>query len=510
VIERFYLKEYLSFEEVELEFDNGLIVFTGPSGSGKSILMNSILASFGFADAQATLSEATVSWSIDEELTGLSNEESNIFRQIKKDKVRYFINSQSTSKSTLKDICAKKLRHLSLKDYSDFDQDSLLGMIDSYGSNELLKSELIFYKEKFREYKRASKELQIIEDEQKKVTELKEFVAFEIKKIEDISPKIGEDEELFEIKKLLSKKEKIEEKISQAEAIFALEHTVSEALSVLDIDSSFFDDAMNELRSKFENSHEMFERLEDVNIEEVLDRIEALSSLKRRYGSIEEALIYKEEKKQELQKYENIDNTKDELALMVQKLFSEVQNSAKKITQERAKIRPFCEKALNTYLKELYMREIRLELKSSELNANGENEIALKLETTSLDKISAGEFNRLRLAVLALKSESMSEDGGVLMLDEIDANLSGEESMSVAKVLRKLSHKFQIFVISHQPQLTSMGDHHFLVYKDEKSYVKKLDSDQRVDEIARIISGEKITNEAKLFAKDLLKASLSV
>ena len=91
------------------------------------------------------------------------------------------------------------------------------------------------------------------------------------------------------------------------------------------------------------------------------------------------------------------------------------------------------------------------------------------------------------------------------MLDEIDANLSGEESMSVAKVLKQLSQYFQIFVISHQPQLTSMGDQHFLVYKNEnESHVRELGFDERIDEIARIISGESITQEAKGFAKELL------
>lgn len=94
------------------------------------------------------------------------------------------------------------------------------------------------------------------------------------------------------------------------------------------------------------------------------------------------------------------------------------------------------------------------------------------------------------------------------MLDEIDANLSGEESMSVAKVLRQLSVHFQIFVISHQPQLTSMGDQHFLVYKDgEKSLTKELNLNDRIDEIARIISGESVSNEAKSFAKELLEAN---
>jgi DNA repair protein RecN (Recombination protein N) len=99
----------------------------------------------------------------------------------------------------------------------------------------------------------------------------------------------------------------------------------------------------------------------------------------------------------------------------------------------------------------------------------------------------------------------MDDQGGVLMLDEIDANLSGEESMSVAKVLRHLARCYQIFVISHQPQLTSMGEQHFLIYKDDESRVRELNDAQRIEEIARIISGEGISEEAKGFAKELFE-----
>jgi len=97
-----------------------------------------------------------------------------------------------------------------------------------------------------------------------------------------------------------------------------------------------------------------------------------------------------------------------------------------------------------------------------------------------------------------------------LMLDEIDANLSGEESMSVAKVLRHLSTRYQIFVISHQPQLTSMGQQHFLIYKDDESRVRELNDEERIEEIARIISGEGVSDEARGFARDLFERSRGI
>ena len=162
---------------------------------------------------------------------------------------------------------------------------------------------------------------------------------------------------------------------------------------------------------------------------------------------------------------------------------------------------------LNGYLTMLYLRPASMDIEKVDHHSQGKDRIVLGLNGTKLEKLSSGEFNRLRLALLALRVESMEEQGGVLMLDEIDANLSGEESMSVAKVLRHLARCYQIFVISHQPQLTSMGEQHFLIYKDNESRVRELNDVERIEEIARIISGDGISDEARGFARDLFSRS---
>jgi len=510
MIERFYLKDYLSFQESELELKSGLVVFTGPSGSGKSILMESILASVGGATCDASVCESTVTWKIDEDNCGIQNEEINVFKHIKKEKSRYFINNQTLSKKAMNSIASNYLRHLSLKDFSDFENENLLRILDArigLKNRKFLKLKES-YSAAFREYLDVKRELNKIEEEEKKIVELKEFAAFEINKIAEINPSIGEDEELLKIKKELSKKEKVLEAIEGANQIFNSEHLVSLALDSLDIQSGFFDDAMNELRSVFDGAQERFTALESVDVEEVLNRIEALSGLKRRYGGIEEALEYKKQKESELEKYENIEIEKGALQEKYAQLLETIKSKAKEMTALRTKALVAFEKELNSYLKTLYLRDASVELSEIALSSFGMDKLDIKLNETPLAKISTGEFNRLRLAILALKSEFVSSNGGVLMLDEIDANLSGEESMSVAKVLKKLSKHFQIFVISHQPQLTSTADQHFLVYKDGTiSKTKELNFEEKVNEIARIISGENISQEAKKFAHELLEAN---
>jgi DNA repair protein RecN (Recombination protein N) len=513
MIERFYLKDYLSFKECELNLATGLVVFTGPSGSGKSILMNSILSSLGGASCEAALCESSVTWDVNADEIGIENDDINVFKHIKKEKSRYFVNNQSLSKKAISKVASQYLRHLSLKDFSDFKNENLLSILDNrvaVKSKRLPKLKQA-YTTSFIEYQEVKKELRLIEEEERKIVELKEFAAFEIKKIEDINPTTGEDEELLLIKKELSRKEKVLESIEAANEIFNLEHLATAALESLDVESGFFDDTMNELRAILDSAQEKFSALDDVDIEEVLNRIEALSSLKSRYGSVAEAIAYKEQKKLELEKYENIEIAKSDLETRYKKLSVEVEKLASELSSLRNKELTTLESSLNVYLQSLYLRDAQVSIQKVEFGPSGCDELSIKLNHTELTKISTGEFNRLRLAILALKSEHMNQNGGVLMLDEIDANLSGEESMSVAKVLRKLSKHFQIFVISHQPQLTSMGDQHFLVYKDGNiSKTKELNFDEKVDEVARIISGESVSDEAKKFARELLEANRCV
>jgi DNA repair protein RecN (Recombination protein N) len=264
---------------------------------------------------------------------------------------------------------------------------------------------------------------------------------------------------------------------------------------------------MNELRSYLDDGSNRISELDDIDIEEVLDRIEAISSLKRRYGSVEDILEYRDKKIQELNYFESIEVTKSDLEVEVNSLHVRLHKSADILSKTRKNSLKKLQNRLNEYLKQLYLRDVTLKLQKTELNSLGQDMLGIELDTTALSELSSGEFNRLRLALLAVHAEFLDNSNGVLMLDEIDANLSGEESMSVAKVLRNLSRVYQIFVISHQPQLTSMGERHFLVSKERYSSVSVLSDTQRVDEISRMISGEIITKEAKLFAKDLLRSS---
>ena len=509
MISRVYLKDCLSFEEVDLEFKKGLNIFTGPSGAGKSILMQAILSLFALADVKANLGEVLLNNSkIDDETYDLSSDDDIIIKSIKKDKVRYFLNNQSVSKKNLSDFSFKLIKHLNLKDTSEFDSLKLLDFLDrlTIQKNSDFKTIKDEFNISYKEFQETKKELQKILDDESKLEDLKEFAKFEIDKIEQINPTIDEYEELNLIKKRLAKKEKIEIAIKKASGIMEFNHSVTGALELMEVDSSFFDETMNELNNIFEKFSDSLHELDDINIENVLDRIEKLSALQKRFGSVEECLKYKEQKKLELESYENIFFQKEKLEKRFENLNKQLYILAKQISDFRKESSIILEEKINEYLKFLYLSDAKIILNEKELDSTGVDEVIFELNGVSLDTISSGEYNRLRLALLTSMSEFDIVDNGILFLDEIDANLSGKESDAISKVLNKLSDSYQIFAISHQPQLTSSANQHFLVDKiDGKSFVKELNNQERMTEIARMISGEKVTLEALEFAKNLLK-----
>lgn len=509
MIERLHVKNQLSFQECDIEFSSRLNVFTGPSGAGKSVLMQALLALFGYGEAMADLVECSIDSTLGLDEFGFEEESPNIFKFIKSKSSRYFINTSNVSKKGMAEVSRTFVNYLSMKDNAEFENSRLLNLLDGVcATKELTHSEdVLMFEREYTTYKAIKDEFLEIVAQEKKLEELKDFARFEIAKIDDVSPKIGEDEELLSFKKSLSKKEKLTLALENASPIFALESSVNEVLNLIERESSFFDECMNELRSIFERQSENLEALEEIDVESMLDRIEKIAQLKKRYGSIEEALTHRKLRQEELSKYENIAFEKGKLEKSVQKMELFLHEAAFKISQRRKMHLPLLQDKLNDYLKQLYMPDISLHVEPMEMFELGVDALHVGLGKVDLKKISSGEYNRVRLAFIATQNEFLQSRGGILILDEIDANLSGKESMSVANVLKTLSLKYQIFAISHQPQLSSKADVHFLVTKDalHVSHVHLLGYDERILELARMVSGEDVSVEALQFAKLLLE-----
>jgi len=233
--------------------------------------------------------------------------------------------------------------------------------------------------------------------------------------------------------------------------------------------------------------------------------------LKKRYGSIEEALEHLARRREELKRYETLSFEKQTLEKELGRLYELLEEQALALRKTRNTYLPILEKTVNRYLHELYMPQLNLSMEEETFHEKGADALHVNLGKVDVKKISSGEYNRLRLAFLATHNAFLLSKGGVLILDEIDANLSGKESMSVALVLKTLSQTYQIFAISHQPQLSSCANQHFFVSKDalHVSRVLPLNEEERIYELARMVSGENISEDALRFAKSLLESNHS-
>ena len=509
MISRFYLEDYLSFKQIDVEFKKGLVVFTGPSGAGKSVLMNSILSLFATTEAKAKISEVILEdLSITNENYSIDKDNDIIIKQTTTSKTRYLLNNQAISKKNLKEFTSSFSSYLHLKDISDFQSSKIIEFLDilSGQKNTTYIDLLDKFKNEYQELSILQKKLKRILSDEKDINDLIEFAKFEIEKISSIDPKEEEYEELKIIKSNLSKKDKIKEILEDTQPFLNNTHKISSALEMLDINSDFFDDVINEVNNAFEKFYDSVNSLDDTDIEDVLDRIEQLSALNKRFGSIPEALKYMDEKKIELERYENISFEKSILEKNINKLIKKIELLAVDISIIRKENIQIFEKKINEYLKYLYLENLTININKQSMDETGIDTIEFNLNGIKLDKISSGEFNRLRLALLTARSFYEIDTNGILFLDEIDANLSGKESQSIAKVLEELSKSYQIFAISHQPQLSATASQHFMVTKTNNiSSLKLLNHKERIDEIARMISGEDITKEALDFSKQLLQ-----
>jgi len=506
MIRRVYLKNLLSFRKTELEFAPGLVVLTGPSGAGKSLLMQAILADLGIGSSEAELSEIEISRPSDLVCDAYEAEETIALKAVRKERVSYYFDGQKISRRYLRELFSPYVQYLSVRDRGGFESETLAGLLDtSRSSADASYAKLLGeYRERYGIYADRRAALEEILRLEKERSEKMEFARFEIDRISAVDPKEGEYEELLKIKQRLSRIDKIKEAMEKAAAIFDFEESVQELFALSEKEGAYFGDAMNQLRADMEEASDMAEELEELDIENILDRLEKLSDLIRRYGSIPEALEYKAEKERELENYENAEKDQDALKQFLQSEEKELLALASRISQIRREEAAAVEKRLANYLTQLRLPEVSFTFTADVPGPSGADRIDLEMEGSDTSTLSGGEFNRLRLALMTVTLEGAGRGEGAVFLDEIDANVSGDESIAIAEMIARLAKVRQVFAISHQPHLSVRADQHILVRKIAgESIAESLGEEARIREVARIVGGEKADDEAVAFARKL-------
>lgn len=538
-------------KNLDLEFNEGLISLTGETGAGKSIILDGISLLIGersnlemirtgeeslFAEGVFDLSEVQK-----EKLNKLGfeieDDELIISRYFyRNSKSKITVNGMRMTVSKLKELMRNVLDLVGQHEHQYLlNKNYHLGLLDRFldkNGQELAKE----IRNNVSSLKMINKKIEEIETEKFRIMEKKDILEFQSNEIASLGLKENEDNELEEEYKILFNAGKISEKLENSiQRLKEGEYSVINSLGKIKKNLEQLSDiseTYSELKEKIENIiyevddigyslEDMVENVEsdDVRLEKVISRIDEINKLKLKYGStIEEILAFREEneKKLSLIKFENnelanLKKEKEEKA----KIYFE---NSRKLREIRKKVAENLEKTINVQLKDLNMANSKFKVAFSEktvISSKGMDDVEFIMVTNlgenykPLAKIaSGGEISRI---MLALKTVFSSVDNiSVLIFDEIDTGISGETVRKVAEKLKELSGTVQVICVTHSPQIAGKSNQQFFIKKEiennvTETKVRELNTDERIREIARIISGDNITETSIEHAKEIMK-----
>lgn len=535
---------------MDLNFNNGLISLTGETGAGKSIILDGISLLIGERSSVDMIRTGAENLSA-EGIFDITDEQKNklvelgydiddnelIINRIvdKNSKTKITINGKRMNVSTLKQIMSNVLDLVGQHEHQyllnkNFHLALLDKFLDKDGKNLYKKIQ-----ENVRELKRLNKKISEIEAEKMNIMEKKSIYEFQFNEINSLKLKENEDNELEEEYKILFNAGKIGEKLGESiQKLKEGEFSVSVSLAKVQKNLEYLSTISGnytEMVNKIENiSYELEEisyflenmaddiEVDDFKLEKVMNRLNEINKLKSKYGAtISEILMTKNvlEHKLSLVKFENeeLDKLKKE-----KKEKTEIYlKDCEKLRETRKKIAEYLSKKIDNQLKDLNMVSAKFKVQFTEkkvISFHGMDEVEFMMTTNvgedfkSLAKIaSGGEISRIMLALKIVFSEV--DDISVLIFDEIDTGISGETVRKVAEKLKELSSKVQVICVTHSPQIAGKSQQQFFIKKEvEDGYTEtkvcELNIEERTKEIARIISGDNITEASIIHAKEIM------
>lgn len=538
---------------MDLNFNNGLISLTGETGAGKSIILDGISLLIGerssvdmIRTGEENLSAEGIFDITDEQKNKLielgydiDDNELIINRVVDKNsKTKITINGKRMNVSTLKQIMGNVLDLVGQHEHQyllnkNFHLTLLDKFLDKDGKNLYKKIQ-----ENVREIKKLNKKISEIEAEKMNVMGKKSIYEFQFNEINSLKLKENEDNELEEEYKILFNAGKIGEKLGESiqklkEGEFSVSVSLAKVQKNLEYLSTISEN-YTEMANKIENiSYEIEEisyflenmaddiEVDDFKLEKVMNRLNEINKLKSKYGAtISEILMTKNdlENKLSLVKFENeeLDKLKKE-----KKEKTEIYlKDCEKLREMRKKIAEYLSEKIDNQLKDLNMVSAKFKVQFTEkkvISFYGMDEVEFMMTTNvgesfkSLAKIaSGGEISRIMLALKIVFSEV--DNISVLIFDEIDTGISGETVRKVAEKLKELSSKVQVICVTHSPQIAGKSQQQFFIKKEvEDGYtetkVRELNIEERTKEIARIISGDNITEASIIHAKEIMGLS---
>lgn len=549
MLKTLHISNYALITTLTIDFEAGMSVLTGETGAGKSIIIGALSLIQGQRADTRMVKEGTEKSIVEAEFDVKNyslksffenndldyNDACLIRREIATNgKSRAFINDTPVPLNLLRELSDKLLDiHSQHENLLLSTENYQLMVVDAVAQNI---NELTDFKQSFTEWNEAKSDLNKLRKEADRRNADLDYLRFQLNQLDEAKLTVGEQTDLEAELEMLSHVEEIKLALGQADHLLTNEDT-NVLKSVKDITV-----ALRRINNYLPESTNWTERLEAVLIElkdmaadislaqnklefnperlEMLDnRLNLIYSLQKKFrvDTIEKLIELRESFRKQLNRIENMEEELIEAQKRVQACFQVMKINAETLTETRRKAIPAIEKYLVEQLHLLGMPDVRFVVSimpATEYTEKGNDVVEFQFSANKNRSVqpvsliaSGGEVSRLMLAIKSLLIRQ--SDLPTIIFDEIDTGVSGEISGRMGEIMRKMSQSTQLIVITHLPQIASKGHTHYSVYKDNtgtqtETHIRRLTPDQRIKELASLLSGKTITEAAMMNARELL------
>lgn len=537
-------------QKAEVHFEPGLNVLTGETGAGKSILIDSINAILGNRTSKDLVrtgaSKAVIRAAFEQvpsavldklEQSGYERSEALLLsREITAEgKSSCRINGMPATAAVLRDLCGGLININGQHDSVGLlNPAHHLGILDDYAQNRTVFQE---YYTLYRKLVQVKRELDaLITDETEKQRKI-DLLQYQVQEIEDAGLTAGEEQTLENRRKVLSNASAIRDRLAQSYALLSGSDDAAGAVDLLGETSNAVDAAAQldpaltaaagQLLDLYYNAKDvaadLIGRLDaydtnDAELDEVEQRLDLLYRLKRKYGNtVEDVIAFGQKAREELDSIQHSQQRYDALQAEKMRLYAKAREKAEVLTQTRLKAFEELNTRISGTLDFLNMPGVRMTLRHTRgpLASHGQDSVEFYISTNPgeapkpLAKIaSGGELSRITLAI----KNAMADKDAVptVIYDEIDSGVSGKAAGRIGEVLRQSAQGHQILCITHTAQIAALADCHLLIQKNvsnERTYteIHPLDENGRVEALARLISGDHVTELSRANAREMLQ-----
>mgnify|MGYP001148883478 FL=1 len=543
------IKNYALINELHIDFSSGLSIITGETGAGKSILLGALGLVLGNRADSSTLKNTTRKCIVEAilsvekynlqdffETEDIDYEINTIIRReiLPSGKSRAFVNDTPVTLSVLTALRSKLIDiHSQHQTLQVSDQQFQFQLLDAFANNE---SKLASYQRGLTQYTSEKKKLEEILQAQREANLQYDYNAHLYNEL--LEANLVEDEQ-----------EALEEKLEKINNVEEIKQNLSEALQLTTDDTIGIQNLLYSLENKLtkiapysKEYQELSERISSVKIElddivselesaneqvdfnpleatQLNDRLQLIYNLQKKHyvNSISALLLILEELSTKVSTVENAEQRLLDQETIVTEIANKLDAIALKISEARKRIIPTVSKQLEAILDNLGMSHARFQIQNNiteHYYKNGKDVLSFLFSANKggqfgeLKKVaSGGELSRIMLAIKKVMSENSQLP--TIIFDEIDSGVSGEISNKMAHIMSQMSQQMQVITITHLPQIAAKGNHHYKVYKEElnnttTTSLKQLSEDERIVEIAEMLSGKNISDSALTHARELL------